>query len=427
VLINTTASRITSGVTPNFVIEGISYNTNSMGVFTNANGALDCPAMFFGKSRGTSVGSNTIVQNNDRLFTMRIDGSDGTNLEQAAIIEAYVDGSPAANTIPGRLTFMTTSAGSQYATLAMTIDSSQNVTIAGDLTGTGDTKFLATGDIGIGPRQGTATSGAVYIGGNTDNPFVTPVAIFSGDGKVGIGTTSPSSILHLKGTGETQLYIESAASNNSGVRFLENGTSKWTIGNDQSNDSLFFYDFTASATRLTIDSSGNLLVAKSSSNATVVGPELRANGEVITSQASTSGGAIGYGLYSTSASQWQFYATLDGQLSARVTSIASLSDIRMKENIVDLESGLNQIMALRPRRFDWKNRQDGDKTQIAGFIAQEVETVLPDLVGNYLDDNIDDAKSLRMGDMLPTLVKAMQEQQTLIETLQAEVAALKGA
>ena len=122
VLIGTENSRLTSGVTPNFVIEGTSYNTNSIGVFTNANGVLDCPAMFFGKSRGTSDGSNTVVQNGDRLFSMRIDGSDGTNLEQAAIIEAHVDAAPAANSIPGRMTFMTTNSGSQYATEKMRID-----------------------------------------------------------------------------------------------------------------------------------------------------------------------------------------------------------------------------------------------------------------------------------------------------------------
>ena len=83
----------------------------------------------------------------------------------------------------------------------MSINASGNVTILGDMTGTGDTKFLATGDIGIGPRQGTATSGAVYIGGNTDNPFVSPTAIFTGDGKVGIAQTDPKEKLNVAGAG----------------------------------------------------------------------------------------------------------------------------------------------------------------------------------------------------------------------------------
>lgn len=127
-LLGTPASRTMSGVTPNFFIEGTSYASSSYGAVINANGSLDSPLLLFGKSRGTALGSNTIVQNGDRLFSMRIDGSDGTNLEQAAIIEAYVDAAPAANSIPGRLIFLTTNDGSQYATEKMRIDNAGKTT-----------------------------------------------------------------------------------------------------------------------------------------------------------------------------------------------------------------------------------------------------------------------------------------------------------
>ena len=119
------------------------------------------------------------------------------------------------------------------------------------------------------------------------------------------------------------------------------------------------------------------------------------------------------------------YVGMAGTIYARSTSISSLSDARRKENIVDLETGLTEVMALRPRRFDWKNSQEGDDRQIAGFIAQEVEAVLPDLISSYKDEEVDDLKSLRMGDMLPTLVKAIQEQQATIESLEARIAALE--
>ena len=91
--------------------------------------------------------------------------------------------------------------------------------------------------------EGNGVTHAFFVEGETD--------------RVGIGTNDPGSLLELKGTGETQIYINSASGSNSGVRLLENGTSKWTIGHDQSDDSLFFYDFGASATRFSIDSSGN--------------------------------------------------------------------------------------------------------------------------------------------------------------------------
>ena len=165
-LLGTTATRTMSGVAPKFFIEGTDYTTSSIGIVINANGVNDCPALFFGKSRGTSDGSNTVVQNGDRLFSMRIDGSDGTNLEQAAIIEAHVDGAVANNSIPGRMTFMTTTAGSQYAVERMRIDSD--------------------GHVGIGTPDGSDSAWNHGIYGNTE------VAI---DGGGGYG------ILHFRGDG----------------------------------------------------------------------------------------------------------------------------------------------------------------------------------------------------------------------------------
>ena len=80
---------------------------------------------------------------------------------------------------------------------------------------------------------------------------------------LGIGV-APSSELHVKGTGETQIYIDAAASNNPGIRLLENGTNKWTIGNDQSNDSLFFYNFATSSSNLVVDTAGHVTMPKQS-------------------------------------------------------------------------------------------------------------------------------------------------------------------
>ena len=95
----------------------------------------------------------------------------------------------------------------------------------------------------------------IYAGGNQR-------VIIDGSGNVGIGT-DPSSELHVKGTNETQVWVDSAANTNPGIRFLENGTNKWTIANDASNDGFFFYDFAASAERMRIDSSGNVGIGTS--------------------------------------------------------------------------------------------------------------------------------------------------------------------
>jgi len=123
---------------------------------------------------------------------------------------------------------------------------------------------------------------------------------------------------------------------------------------------------------------------------------------------------------------WRFFVTASGVINAQSTSINAISDERLKENIKDLETGLDEVLALKPRRFDWIESERVDTNNVAGFIAQEVETVLPDLIGSYKHDRIDNAKSIKMGDMIPTLVKAIQEQQEQIEQLKTEIQTLKG-
>jgi hypothetical protein len=116
-------------------------------------------------------------------------------------------------------------------------------------------------------------------------------------------------------------------------------------------------------------------------------------------------------------------ATGSGQINANGVSSAAFggfSDVRLKENIADLPSQLGNIMALRPVEFDWKN---GDGHGI-GFIAQEVNEIYPDVVGESADG------MLTLTDMNKNdarLIKAIQEQQALITALTARITALEQA
>jgi hypothetical protein len=96
--------------------------------FTNSNNE---EGTFFtlGKSRGTAVGSNTIVQNNDRLAGINFQGTDGSASILAASIHAFVDGTPGANDMPGRLVFSSTADGASSPTEAMRINSQQELLV----------------------------------------------------------------------------------------------------------------------------------------------------------------------------------------------------------------------------------------------------------------------------------------------------------
>jgi len=99
------------------------------------------------------------------------------------------------------------------------------------------------------------------------------------------------------------------------------------------------------------------------------------------------------------------------------------SDVNLKKDIVDIEYGLETVKKLKPRKYKMKAN---DEEQI-GFIAQEVETEIPEVVGAGENPDGVIQKNLSYGQLTAVLTKAIQEQQTLIENLQAEVKALKEA
>jgi hypothetical protein len=105
------------------------------------------------------------------------------------------------------------------------------------------------------------------------------------------------------------------------------------------------------------------------------------------------------------------------------------SDERLKDSIETLGWGLEEVMALRPVSFDWKNNRTNQGRQY-GFIAQEVQSVMPELVTEF--ETVDgDQTVTRLGlekdGIYAALVKAIQEQQTMIADLQAKVAALEAS
>ena len=172
------------------------------------------------------------------------------------------------------------------------------------------------------------------------------------------------------------------------------------------------------AERARIDTSGNLLVAKTSPSGTTLGPELLANGQI---NAASAGDFLN--MYSTSGSAYRFYVTNAGQIHSTTGSVSSISDQSLKENIRDLDKGLETINALQPRRFDWKN---GDGNDIMGFVAQEVQGSLPEIVHDQKYNESENKLAIKMGDMIPSMVKAIQELSAQVTELKAEVAALKG-
>ena len=119
-------------------------------------------------------------------------------------------------------------------------------------------------------------------------------------------------------------------------------------------------------------------------------------------------------------------------LTDTATAWAAYSDRRIKSNIVDLDLGLSTVMAIQPRRYTLI----ANGLEDLGFVAQELQQVLPEaVVGQEVEFDENDSEREKSSKLLgitrdtiiPVLVKAIQEQQAIIQQLQADVATLKGA
>src|SRR5690606_29277232 len=78
------------------------------------------------------------------------------------------------------------------------------------------------------------------------------------------------------------------------------------------------------------------------------------------------------------------------------------SDVRLKKDIIEIEDPLAKIMELRGVNFTWK--WDGRRTM--GFIAQEVEQVIPEIVHT---DSKTEMKSVEYGNIVALVVEALKE------------------
>ena len=123
----------------------------------------------------------------------------------------------------------------------------------------------------------------------------------------------------------------------------------------------------------------------------------------------------------------------DGDVYNVNGTYGSLSDVKLKENIVDANSQWDDIRQLRVRNYNFKPETNNSTHKQIGVIAQEIEDVSPGLVNTVPDRDEDGndlgtvTKSVNYSVLYMKAVKALQEAMTRIETLEADVALLKSA
>jgi hypothetical protein len=128
-VVGNTSQITSSGYVPELQVQGTGDADSSMSIgrWSADEGG---PALHFVKSRNATIGSNTVVQDDDLVGQLRFMADDGTDYaHHVATIRVEVDGTPGGNDLPGRITFNTTADGASGGTERMRIDSSGNVGI----------------------------------------------------------------------------------------------------------------------------------------------------------------------------------------------------------------------------------------------------------------------------------------------------------
>ena len=284
------------------------------------------------------------------------------------------------------------------------------------------------------------------------------------DGKVGIGTSSPSHTLNVAGTG-ARIYLTGAnedidmdSSANGQLSLDGNGyagaialnASGMRLYHNSSSLPLIFG--TNETERMRIDGNGNILF----------GVTATGNNGAFFSPASNDRTALFLGTSTTSSSTLQVFRNSNGtvgaiSVSGSATAYATSSDYRLKENVTSITDGITRVKQLKPSRFNFKSDAD---TNVDGFLAHEAQTVVPEAVtgtkdeteaigdlkdadGNVLESKVVKPETLSDGKtwtetgtqpvyqgidqakLVPILTAALQEAIAKIETLETKVAALE--
>jgi len=153
-------------------------------------------------------------------------------------------------------------------------------------------------------------------------------------------------------------------------------------------------------------------------------------------------GAVGgqsYGVYGSASGAGLVYAVYANGDMAYTGALINASDANLKTNVDIVPHGLEAVMQLLPRSYEYKSHEF-DQLELPdgthyGFLAQELEMIVPDLVkSSAIPTNHDKAdadtqefmKGVNYVELIPILTKAIQDQQVIIESLKQRISALEG-
>jgi hypothetical protein len=298
---------------------------------------------------------------------------------------------------------------------------------------TSGTIVTTSGSQTIEFADGSASAPSITNSGDTNTgmffPAADTIAFAEGgaesmridsSGNVGIGTASPTQKLDVNGNikvSSNQRVMFGPSGFEAGIKY--NTTGELQIA-PRSGEAVTFTNGQDGTERMRINSSGALLINRTT--------QLNSERFAITGNSSSQCMALisptsaGYDMCNINNSNGQVgLISTSGSSTAYQTS----SDYRLKDNVKPMVNALDKVSLLKPVTYKWKV----DGTDGQGFIAHELAEVVPDCVSGEKDAVNEDGSIKPQGVdtsfLVATLTAAIQEQQTIIETLKADIAELK--
>lgn len=216
-------------------------------------------------------------------------------------------------------------------------------------------------------------------------------------------------------TNTIDVYAQTVNLSASGTMYLGGGTTNW-IGASEAAGTIKILG--------SIDSTNNLSLHDPSDMKVIIAPD----GEMNTSSRTVT---VTRGAYSITDQDVLWRIDLSGNLfggnditatgEMNATDFNMSSDLRLKENIEPIQYGLREVMKLKPVQYNFKHQTKEDRR--IGFIAQDMETVIPEVVRiNELGvKEIENSLTISYPVLVSLLTKAIQEQQEQIEELKRKI------